>query len=214
MGPVWPPGPLVPGRPPEVVAGETEWGASVRDRLFEHRTVLLRGALDDAAATHAAAELMTLDATGDTRVTLHLDAWGGTLEAAFAVMDVIDLLGVPVHVLCIGRADGPAAGIVAVGSRRACTPHARFRLRDAEATMHGSAADLGRWAEHHLQQARRFHERVAAATQRPVEDVAADCAAGRFLTPEEALAYGLVDEVAAPRGSVYPLPGRTVGFTP
>jgi len=209
----WPLEPRPPA-PPGSSAPEGDWGAAVRDRLFEHRTILLRGALDDAAATRAAAELMTLDATGDTRVTLHVDAWGGTIEAAFAVMDVIDLLGVPVHVLCIGRADGPAVGVVAVGSRRACTPHARFRLRDAEGEMRGSAADLARWAEHHLEQARRFHERVAAATRRSVEEVAADCATGRYLTAPEALGYGLVDEVASPRGSVYPLPGRTVGFKP
>jgi len=201
-------------RQPGPLAAEGDWAEAIRGRLFERRTILLRGALDDAAATRAAAELMTLDATGDTRVTLHIDAWGGTLEAAFTVMDVIDLLGVPVHVLCIGRADGPAAGIVAVGSRRACTPHARFRLCDAEGEMRGSAADLARWAEHYLQQARRFHERVGAATGRTVDDVAADCAAGRYLTAEEALAYGLVDEVASPRGSVYPLPGRSVGFQP
>ncbi|HZQ57970.1 MAG TPA: ATP-dependent Clp protease proteolytic subunit [Acidimicrobiales bacterium] len=210
MSPVWEP----PGLPPTAPPLSDEWGAVVRDRLFQHRTVLLRGMLDDGAATRAAAELMTLDATGDARVTFHVDAWGGTLEAAFAVMDVVDLLGVPVHVLCSGRADGPAVGIVAVGTRRACTPHARFRLRDAETAMHGSAADLSRFAEHHLEQVRRFHERVAAAVHQPVDVVAADCASGRFLTAQEALAYGLVDEVAAPRGSVYPLPGRTVGFKP
>jgi len=189
-------------------------GALVRDRLFERRTVLLRGEIDDAAATRAAAELMTLDATGDSHVTLHVDAWGGTLEAAFAVMDVIDLLGVPVHVLCLGRADGPAVGVVAVGTRRACTPHARFRLRDADAAMHGSAADLGRWAEYHMDQVGRFHARLAQAVGRPVDQVAADCAAGRFLTAEEARGYGLVDEIAATRGSVYPFPGRSVGFKP
>jgi len=197
-----------------VFSDDGKWAPTVRDRLFERRIVLVRGALDDAAATRAAAELMTLDATGDDHVTLHLDAWGGTLEAAFAVMDVIDLLGVPVHVMCIGRAEGPAAGIIAVGSRRSCTPHARFRLSDAEASMHGSAADLRTWAAHHLEQNRCFHARVADAVRRPVEEVAADCAAGCYLTAQEALAYRLVDEVAAPRGSISPFPGRNVGFKP
>jgi ATP-dependent Clp protease protease subunit len=189
-----------------------EWADVLRARLFEHRTIMIRGTLDDAAATQAAAELMTLDATGDSRVTVHLDAAGGTLEAAFAVMDVIDLLGVPVHVLCVGRAEGPAVGVLAVATRRAATPNARFRLADPEAAMHGTAADLAGWAEHHVGQLRRFHARVARAVGRSVEEVARDCEARRYLTAEEALRDGLIDEIASAQGVVYPLPGRTVGF--
>ncbi len=208
-----PPGPArTSPAPPDPTGGD--WADIVRGQLFDRRTVVIRGVLDDAAANQAAAELMTLDATGDSRVTLHVDASGGTIEAAFAVMDVIDLLGVPVHILCVGRAEGPAAGVVAVGSRRACTPNTRFRLVDPDASMTGSAADLARWAEHHLDQVRRFHERVASAVRRPAEQVAADCAAGRYLSAEEALDYGLVDEIASRRATVYPLTGRSVGFRP
>jgi len=213
--PSWPPPGLLPPLPPEPGAqAGSEWSDTIRSRLFEHRTILLRGVLDDAQANQAAAELMTLDATGDSRITVHLDLQGGGLDAAFAVMDVIELVGVPVHVLCVGRAEGPAVGVVAVATRRAASPHARFRLADPTATMSGSASELSRWADQHLAQLHRFHTRLAAAVHRPVEEVAADCAAGRYLTAEEALRYGLLDEVATPRGAVYPLPGRTVGFRP
>ena len=191
-----------------------DWGEQLRSRLFDHRTILMRGVLDDATASQAAAELMTLDATGDSRVTVHLDATGPSLEAAFAVMDVIDLLGVPVHVFCVGRAEGAAIGVLAVGSRRASTPHARLRLRDPDAAMHGVASDLGRWADHHFARLARFHERIAEAVRRPREEVAHDCAQGRYLTAEEALRYGLIDEIARPQGAVFPLPGRSVGFKP
>ncbi len=194
--------------------GASPWEDELRARLFEQRTILLRGQLDDATANQAAAELMTLDATGDTRVTVHLDLTGGSLEAAFGVMDVIDLRGVPVHVLCTGRAEGAAVGILAVGARRACTPHARLRLADPTAAMDGPASEIARWAEHHQRQVRRFHERIAEAARRPVDEVAADCARGRYLTPEEALEYGLIDEIASARASVYPLPGRPFGFSP
>ena len=212
----YPPGlpPLVqpPAQGPNPTAGD--WADTIRNRLFEHRTVLIRGVLDDAAATQAAAELMTLDATGDSRITVHLDAAGGTLEAAFAVMDVIDLLGVPVHVLCVGRAEGSAVGVLAVASRRASTPHARLRLSDPETTIAGSASDLARWAEHHVEQLGRFHQRVAQAVRRPVSEVADDFASGRYLNSQDAVAYGLIDEIATPRGAVFPMPGRTVGFQP
>jgi ATP-dependent Clp protease protease subunit len=209
----WFPGMPVPSSAAPARATD-DWADEVRGRLFDHRTIVIRGVLDDATGGRAAAELMTLDATGDSRVTVHLDATGGSLEAAFAVMDVIDLLGVPVHVLCVGRAEGPAVGVLAVATRRVATPNARIRLADPETAMQGSATDLVRWVEHHLEQLRRFHERIASAVRRPVDEVAADCSAGRFLTAEEALRYGLVDELASARGAVYPMPGHTVGFRP
>ena len=190
------------------------WMDELQGRLFAQRTVVIRGALDDALAGRAAAELMTLDATGDAHVTVHLDASGESLEAAFAVMDVIDLLGVPVHVLCLGRAEGTAVGILAVGARRAATPNARLRLSDPRTSAQAPASELARWVEHHLEHLRRFHARVAGAVDRPIDEVAADFAAGRFLSAQDALRYGLVDEVATGRGTIYPMPGRSVGFRP
>ena len=203
-----------PFGPPPFGPPPGEWADALRTRLFDHRTILVRGTLDDGVANQAAAELMTLDATGDSRITMHLDLSGGTLEAAFALMDVIDLVGVPVHALCVGRAEGAAVGVLAVATRRAGARHATFRLRDPTADVAGPASELARWAEHHRGQVQRFHERLAAAVHRPVARVATDCEAGAFLTAEQALAYGLIDEVATARGAVYPLPGRRVGFRP
>ena len=68
----------------------------LRAQLFERRIVFLRGALDDALAGDVAAQLMTLDASGDDPVQLHVDSPGGPLEPAFVLIDTIGLLGVPV----------------------------------------------------------------------------------------------------------------------
>ena len=198
--------PAYPGRP--------DFGDAVRTKLFEQRTVFITGILDDRAAGDAAAQLMTLDATGDSSVTLVLDADGPSLTAAFTVMDVIDLLGVPVRAYCVGRADSAAVGVLAVCEHRAVSPHARLRLRDPDAEAHGTAADMARWAEHHQNLLARFHERVAAAAKRPAAEVAEDCARGRFLDAEEAVAYGLADEVAGREAAILRYPGLRVGFRP
>ena len=71
---------------------------------------------------------MTLDATGDDPIQLHIDSPGGTLEAAMCLIDVIDLLGVELTATCIGQAAGPALGPLVVAHHRRATPHARFRL--------------------------------------------------------------------------------------
>jgi ATP-dependent Clp protease protease subunit len=167
----------------------------VRSKLLERRTVFVRGVLDDQLAGHAAAELMTLDATGDEAVTLYVDATGPSLDAAFTLMDVIDLLGVPVNGVCVGRAEEAAVGVLAVCAHRAAGANARVRLRDPALSVSGTGADMAGWVEHHQARLRRFHQRLAEATGRPLDEVAGDCARGRHLDARQAQAYGLVDEV-------------------
>jgi len=91
-----------------------EWSRELAARLFAQRVVLLRGALDEVEATRVSAELMTLDAEGDTAVTLRIDSAGGSLALALTLMDVIELLGVPVRALCMGQVGGPAIGVLSV----------------------------------------------------------------------------------------------------
>lgn len=172
-----------------------EW---MRAQLWERRVVALTGQLDDESATRVAAELMALDAGGDEAVVLHVDCSGGTLEAAFTVMDTIDLLGVPVRARCVGRAEGVSVGIVAVAPHRSATPHSRFRLALPEVSFVGSAANLESNAHEHQRQMESFVTRLARATGRAFEHVEADLERGHWLDAEEALAYGLIDEIERP----------------
>lgn len=186
--------------------------------LFAQRTVFLRGALNDHAAGLVAAELMTHDGSGDEPITLIIDAAGGTLEAAFAIVDVIDLMGVPVHCTCIGRAHGPAAAVAAVCDRRRAAKHTQFRLCLPETAARGTARDLEQWRAHHEAQLERLCRRLADATGRAVEHVERDLHAGRYLDAEQARQYGLVDEVlerVAPIVSMPHLRGQgRFGFHP
>jgi ATP-dependent Clp protease protease subunit len=172
-----------------------EW---MRAQLLERRTVALTGALDGRAATTAAAELMSLDASGDDAVFLHVDCVGGNLEAAFTVIDTIDLLGVPVRARCVGRAEGVGAGIVAVAHHRSATPHSRFKLSVPDVALGGSASDIEANAREHQRRMESFVARVSRATGRAFEHVEADLERGRWLDADEALEYGLIDEIERP----------------
>ena len=143
----------------------------------------------------ACAEMMTLDATGDEVVQLYVASSGGPLHLALALVDTIDLLGVPVHVTCLGRAEGSVIAVVAAGARRAAAPHAQFHLTEPDLSVSGNASQLAAWAEHHRAQVARFVDRLAEATGRPVEHVEADLSVGRWLSAEEALGYGLIDQI-------------------
>jgi len=185
------------------------WPEALRARLFEQRIVSLRGTLNDEVASLACAELMTLDASGDSAITLFVDSGEGTLSAAFSLMDTIDLLGVPVNATCLGRADGPAVGVIAVAHQRRAARHARFHLTAPRSSVAGTAADLERWAAHHQQQLDNFVARLSQATHRPLEHVEADVFAGCYLSAEDAIGYGLIDEIWSGGARDQP---RSLGF--
>jgi ATP-dependent Clp protease protease subunit len=166
--------------------------------LFERRVVNLWGPLDDAATNRACAEMMALDATGSSAVHLYVASSGGPLHCAMAVIDTMDLLGVPVEVTCLGLVQGSAVGVAAAGSRRAAAPHAQFHLCAPQLSADGTAAQLASWAEHHQAAQDLYLERLSRATGRPLEHLEADMALGRWFAADEALLYGLVDEIWAP----------------
>ena len=177
------------------IGGPWDEHPSLDAQLLERRVVRIWGALDDAAVARACAEMMALDATGDEAVLLYVGSSGGPLHSAMSIIDTIDLLGVPVHVTCLGRAEGAAVGVVAAGARRVAAPHAQFHLTEPEVSVSGNASQLTAWAEQHRVELDRFVKRLAQGTGRPVEHVEADLAMGRWLGAEDALLYGLVDEI-------------------
>ena len=189
------------------------WPDLMRARMFEQRVVLVNGDLDDAAAGGVATELMTLDACGDVAVRLLLNSSDGTFAAAFTVIDVIDLLGVPVHATCIGRAEGPALGVLAVAARRLAIPHARIRFYEPANTFAGRADDVAAWAAQRDGDRQRFCARVADATGRAPSWIADAMRERRVLDAHEAMRAGLIDEIARSSvASVQSLDRRPIGF--
>jgi ATP-dependent Clp protease protease subunit len=194
-----------------------DWSETLTRRLFEQRVVLWHGGLDDLTATRVAAELMTLDAEGDGAISLRIDGAGGaagSLALALTLMDVVELLGVPVRALCLGLVGAPAAGVVAVCSGRAAMPSTRFHLREPDTQMEVHARDVAQWSDLRSDERRRFCARLAAAAGKSEDEVAADLAAGTFMGADDAVAYGIIDEVCRPDAAIHHLPGPPIGFRP
>jgi ATP-dependent Clp protease protease subunit len=168
----------------------------LRRQLFDRRIVSLVGTLDDQVGNDVGVTLMTLDATGDEVVHLRIDSGGGTVGAALALMDII----------------GAAVGVLAACRRRRMAPHARIHLVEPSTDLIGSARQLEQLAAAHLDQWHRFCARLAELTGEPVGQVTEDAARGRHLSAEEAVAYGIADEVATPDAGMIRLPGRPPGF--
>jgi ATP-dependent Clp protease protease subunit len=206
----WPPAGNGAG-PPDGGDASGHFRRSVLDHLFEQRIVVVSGRLDHAAGGQAAMEIMTHDADGDEPIRLHLGCPDGELEAALALMDVVELAGVPVEALCIGTVGGAAVGVLAVSATRLGTRTSTIRLRDPGDSFCGSACDQQRWASFRAERWRTFCERLADATGRPADVVADDFEQGRYMTAEQAVEYGVLDRIVE-RG---PEPRRSgLGFKP
>jgi ATP-dependent Clp protease protease subunit len=176
------------------------WGIvdDVAARLLDRRIVLLSGDVDAARATAAAAELLTLDAIGDGHVELRLGSCTGSIEAALALIDVMAVLGVPVHTTALGSVEGGPIGVLVAGSRRGITPHGRLRLREPDAVVAGSARDLERTLAERSSVRAAFLQHVSSRVGRPVSDVVDEWELTSTLEAIDAVALGYVDEVLAP----------------
>lgn len=214
--------PIVPGRaagPPRVPRLSThrpgpqlydDW---LRAELFEQRLVQLTGDLDDVTAGRMSTELFTLDAAGDEPIHLQVTSRSGTVDGALALVDAIGVVGVEVRATVMGAAEGPALWAVVACDRRTAGPSARLSLTAPDVDHHGRAAELVAWADRVADQLAAVARLIEAATSLSLDEAEAALRERRWWTPEEAVAAGILHEIARPGASIHHLP-RRVGFRP
>ena len=191
------PSPWRPGSPPPVPGSALV--LELADRLLAQRIVLLSGTLDGPAATAAVARLMLLDADSGERIELHLSCPDGDLDAALVLAEAVDLLRAPVTAVLLGTVGGPVLAVVAAADRATAHANASLVLREPRTSATGRADELLAAGEQHGRQVAELSSRIAAATRRAPDEIAADLREGRVLDARQAVEYGLVDDVLAPR---------------
>jgi ATP-dependent Clp protease protease subunit len=168
----------------------------LEERLFDQRIVMIRGRLTNEAATGISAALLTLDAAGPAPVQLHVAGDGGELGAALTVIDVIDTMTAPVYALVTAQAAGAVVAVLAAADKRSAYRHARFKLTEPHAAgVTGTADEVTRAAGQHLRELEEIVLRLVEVTGQPRSRVEDDLAAGRTLSAQEAVEYGLIDEI-------------------
>ena len=168
----------------------------LEEKLFDQRIVMVRGQLTSDEATGVAAALLTLDAAGPEAVQLHLASPGGELGAALSVIDVIDSMAAPVHAVVTSQAGGAVVALLAAAERRAAYRHARLKLTEPRsAGVTGTADEVARAAGQHLRELEEITLRLVEVTKQSRSRIEDDMSAGRTLTAQEALDYGLIDEI-------------------
>ncbi|HEY5252782.1 MAG TPA: ATP-dependent Clp protease proteolytic subunit [Acidimicrobiales bacterium] len=178
------------------MAAQAPFGDQVRSSLFARRVVLVHGELTSDKASETAAALLTLDALGDEHVELRLQVPMASWEAAGVLIDVIDVLGVPVHTIGLGLVGGGAVGVLAAGAHRAVSPHARLHLRHPDTSASGRPGEIARMVEAQTSLQAEFQRLLAERTGRPVLEIEEEWGRGGYLDAPSAIALGYADSLS------------------
>lgn len=171
---------------------------SLDDMLLENRIVFLIGEISYARAAEVIMKMLYLDnLKRNSEISLYINSPGGSVDDTMAIYDTIRFVRSPIATYCIGRAQSGGAVILAAGTKgsRFALPHAKIMLHQPWGGVTGQAADIKIQAEEILKAKKMINEILAQHTGQPVEKIAAETERDRYMTAEEALQYGLIDEV-------------------
>jgi ATP-dependent Clp protease protease subunit len=184
--------------------GRYERSFDIYSRLLRERIVFLGTEVDDHVANLITAQLLFLEADDpDKDVSLYVNSPGGSAYAGMAIYDTVQYVKPDVRTICVGMAMSAAAMILCGGApgKRSALPNSKMMIHQGSAGFRGAPTDIDIHAREVLSTTRRMAEIIARHSSRDVEQVMRDIDRDHFMTPPEALDYGLIDEIVAPRAA-------------
>jgi ATP-dependent Clp protease protease subunit len=182
--------------------GRYERSFDIYSRLLRERIVFLGREVDDEIANVVAAQLLFLEAEDpDKDISLYINSPGGSAYAGMAIYDAMQYVRPDVVTICVGMGMSAAAMVLAGGAagKRMALPNAKMMIHQGSAGFRGTPADIEIHAQEVLAMTRRMAEILAKHTSQPFEQVMTDIDRDRFMAPDEAVAYGLIDKLVERR---------------
>ena len=171
---------------------------SLTDMLLENRIIFLSGPIGERTASIVIQQLLYLQSIRrDQDVNLYINSPGGLVDQTLAIYDTIQFMGSEVATYCIGQAASGAAVILMAGTKgkRYILPNAKVMLHQPYGGITGQAEDIRIQAEEVLRDKAVLNKIIAACTGKSAQQVGDDTDRDRYMNAQEALAYGIVDEV-------------------
>ena len=173
-------------------------------KLFEDRIIFLGVQVDDASADDVMAQLLVLESTDpDGAITLYINSPGGSFTALTAIYDTMRFIQPDVQTVCLGQAASAAAILLAAGTpgKRLALPNARVLIHQPSSGQggHGQASDIEIQAREIMRMREWLEETLSKHSNRTPEQVHQDIDRDKILSADEALEYGLVDQVLTSR---------------
>jgi len=171
-------------------------------RLLKERIIFLGTPIDDSIANLICAQLLFLESEEpDKDIHLYINSPGGDITALFAIYDTMKFLKADVSTFCFGQAASAAAVLLASGTtgKRFALPHARILLHQPFGGVEGQASDIELQAREILRMRDLLNNMLAEDTGQPIEKISKDTDRDFVMTAEEAVVYGVIDEVITAR---------------
>ena len=171
-------------------------------RLLKDRIVFLGGPVTDESANLVVAQMLFLEMEDpDADIMFYINSPGGSVSAGMAIYDTMQYLRCEVSTLCIGMAASMGAFLLSAGAKgkRKALPNAEIMIHQPSGGASGQASDIAIHAEQILRIRQNLNEILAKNTGKPLETIERDVERDHFMTAQQALEYGLIDEIIAPR---------------
>ena len=186
--------------PPYVIerTSRGERSYDIFSRLLMDRIIFLGSGINDSVANIIVAQLLFLDAEDPERdIYMYINSPGGSVYAGMAIYDTMQHLRAPVSTFCVGMAASMGAVLLTAGAegKRHALPNSRLMIHQPSSGAQGTAADIEIAAKEILHIREKLNGIISKHTGQPVEKVAEDVDRDRFMSPEEAVDYGLIDQV-------------------
>ena len=193
-------GGLVPMVIEQSARGERAY--DIYSRLLKERVIFLVGPVEDYMANLVVAQLLFLEAENpDKDIHLYINSPGGSVTAGMSIYDTMQFIKPNVSTICIGQACSMGALLLAGGAagKRYCLPHSRMMIHQPLGGFQGQASDIEIHAREILTIRERLNKVLAHHTGQPMDVIARDTDRDNFMSGEEAVKYGLIDQVLTQR---------------
>lgn len=174
----------------------------IYSRLLKDRIIFLGGEVTDDEANLIVAQMLFLEADDpDKDISLYINSPGGSITAGMAIYDTMQYIRCDVSTICIGMAASMGAFLLAAGAKgkRRALPNGEILIHQPLGGARGQATEVAIHAEQLIKTREKMNKILAERTGQSVEQIALDTERDHYMTAEEALKYGLIDEIIPPR---------------
>lgn len=183
---------------PSVVrrVGNQEQYHDIYSRLLQERVVFVLGQVEDTMANSIVSQLLYLEAEDPTKeIYMYINSPGGSVTAGLSIYDTMRHIEAPIHTICMGQACSMGAFLLSAGDKRSAMPRSRIMIHQPLGGAQGQATEIEIHTEEIVRLKEVLTEVLAANCSQTYEAMFEMCERDNFLTAQEALIIGLVDEV-------------------